>query len=252
MITAPAPPIRLRNGGSLRLHGPRPTEAAFAVLAGAVAVAVLARAVACWARTVACWAGVVACLAPAAALAQNQRFPGVPGGDGFSAAAARAEYYADVMFHTNELMTDWRRFWAADDVEELLELYTEDATLVYAGERPVRGREAIREQLDSLLRVSGEVQASLSDFDASGRMGLVSGLLTLSMSDGRRSWTATGLHMTVLIRRGRHWRIRSQLVRLDSALDAPPSPSGLLPGLSGRPPGDGPPGGPGRPGGFQL
>lgn len=170
----------------------------------------------------------------------------MPGGDGFSAAAARAEYYADVMFHTNELVTDWRRFWADDDVERLLELYTEDATLVYAGEPPVRGRDAIREQLDSLLRVSGEIQASLSDFDASGRMGLVNGLLTLSMNDGRRTWTATGLHMTVLIRRGRHWRIRSQLLRLDALPNLPPGPSGAPPG----PPGDGPPGGPGSSGGL--
>lgn len=189
---------------------------------------------------------MAAALLPAPTAAQNQRFPGVPGGDGFSAAAARAEYYADVMFHTNEVITDWRRFWAGDDVERLLELYTEDATLVYAGEPPVRGRDAIREQLDSLLRVSGEIQASLSDFDASGRMGLVNGLLTLSMNDGRRSWTATGLHMTVLIRRGRHWRIRSQLLRLDLPADLPPGPSGAPPG----PPGDGPPWGPGSSGGL--
>lgn len=244
MIRTRNPPVRLRDGGSVRFGGgvpPRGLRRTLAVLAA------FAARVAVPAGAFATLAGAFACLA-APAFGQNQRFPGVPGGDGFSAAAARAEYYADVMFHTNELMTDWRRFWAADDVEHLLDLYTEDATLVYAGEPPVRGREAIREQLDSLLRVSGEVQASLSDFDASGRMGLVSGLLTLSMSDGRRTWTATGLHMTVLIRRGRHWRIRSQLVRLDSALDAPPNPSGL----PGRPPGDGPTGGPGRSGGFQL
>lgn len=200
---------------------------------------------AAWVRRAAL-AATAAALVPAPTAAQNQRFPGVPGGDGFSAAAARAEYYADVMFHTNELITDWRRFWAGDDVERLLELYTEDATLVYAGEPPVRGRDAIREQLDSLLRVSGEIQASLSDFDASGRMGLVNGLLTLSMNDGRRTWTATGLHMTVLIRRGRHWRIRSQLLRLDLPADVPPGPSGAPP----RPPGDGPPGGPGSSGGL--
>lgn len=200
---------------------------------------------AAWVRRAAL-AATAAALVPAPTAAQNQRFPGVPGGDGFSAAAARAEYYADVMFHTNEVITDWRRFWAGDDVEHLLELYTEDATLVYAGEPPVRGREAIREQLDSLLRVSGEIQASLSDFDASGRMGLVNGLLTLSMNDGRRSWTATGLHMTVLIRRGRHWRIRSQLLRLDLPSDLPPGSSGAPPG----PPGDGPPWGPGSSSGL--
>lgn len=220
-----------RNGGSVRLRRPPVLRQARAARVRGVVLA-----------------ATLASLLPAPASTQNQRFPGVPGGDGFSAAAARAEYYADVMYHTNELITDWRRFWAVDDVERLLDLYTEDATLVYAGEPPVRGRDAIRERLDSLLRVSGEVQASLSDFDASGRMGFVSGLLTLSMSNGQRTWTTTGLHVTVLIRRGRHWRIRSQLVRLDLP---PESPSGSS-GPSAGPSGDGPPGRPGRPGGFQL
>lgn len=161
---------------------------------------------------VACWIG----LSSGAVDGQTQRFPGVPGGDGFSAAANRAEFYADVMHHANELMTAWRRAWAEDDIDALLELYTEDATFISAAEPPVRGREAIRERLDSLLITSGEVQASLSDFDASGRMGLLSGLLTFEMRDERRTYATSGFHMTVLIRRGRDWRIRSQLFRVDS------------------------------------
>lgn len=158
----------------------------------------------------------VGILLPSEAQGQrSQRFPGAPGGDGFSAAANRAEYYADVMQHTNDLMTEWRRAWAEDEIDALLDLYTEDATFIFAEEAPVRGREAIREKLDSLLRQSGELQASLSDFDASGRMGLISGLLTFQMRDRGRLDTATGIHMTVLIRRGRKWGIRSQMFRLD-------------------------------------
>lgn len=144
-----------------------------------------------------------------------RRFPGTPGSDGGSAAANRAEYYADVMLHTNALLGEWRSAWAADDIETLLELYTEDATFIFNQDDPVRGREAIHEKLESLLRRSGEVQASFSDFDASGRMGLISGLLTFQLRDQRGARTLTGIHMTVLIRNGRNWGIRSQLIRLD-------------------------------------
>ena len=147
-----------------------------------------------------------------------QRFPGAPGGDGFSAAANRAEYYADVMFNVNDLMGDWRAAWAADELEDLGELYTEDATFVYGSETPVRGRDAVKERLQRLLAVSGEVQAALSDFDASGRMGMISGLLTVQVRDGGNVNSLTGIHMTVLIRRGRHWKIRSQLFRVDTGV----------------------------------
>lgn len=144
-----------------------------------------------------------------------RRFPGTPGSDGISAASNRAEYYADVMLHTNALLGKWRGAWAADDIETLLELYTEDATFIFNQDDPVRGREAIHEKLESLLQRSGEVQASFTDFDASGRMGLISGLLTFQIRDQRGSRTLTGIHMTVLIRNGRNWGIRSQLIRLD-------------------------------------
>ena len=144
-----------------------------------------------------------------------RRFPGAPGSDGMSAAANRAEYYADVMLHTNALLGEWRAAWAADDIETLLELYTEDAMFIFNQDEPVRGRDAIQEKLESLLQRSGEVQASFSDFDASGRMGLISGLLTFQIRDQRGSRTLTGIHMTVLIRNGRDWGIRSQLIRLD-------------------------------------
>ncbi|MDE2781331.1 MAG: nuclear transport factor 2 family protein [Gemmatimonadota bacterium] len=171
--------------------------------------------------------GAVACALLASADVGNaqraRRFPGAPGSDGMSAAANRAEYYADVMLHTNALLGKWRGAWAADDIETLLELYTEDATFIFNQDDPVRGREAIHEKLESLLQRSGEVQASFTDFDASGRMGLITGLLTFQLGDQRGSRVLTGIHMTVLIRNGRDWGIRSQLIRLDQPENATPS-----------------------------
>ena len=84
-------------------------------------------------------------LLPAEGLAQ--RLPGTPGGDGFSAALNRAEFFADVMFHTDELLKKWREAWAADDTEALLDLYAEDAVIIFEQDEPVRGHEAIQAKL---------------------------------------------------------------------------------------------------------
>ena len=157
-------------------------------------------------------AWVAIALLPAAGVAQ--RLPGTPGGDGFSAAMNRAEFFADVMFHTDSLLKQWRTAWAADDAEALLDLYTEDAVIIFEQDEPVRGREAIQAKLASLLEESGEAQVSIGDFDASGRMGMISGLLTVQMRNQTGSRTMTGIHLTVLTRPGRDWKIRSQVIRL--------------------------------------
>ena len=155
---------------------------------------------------------VATALVPATGV--SQRLPGTPGGDGFSAAMNRAEFFADVMFHTDSLLKEWRIAWAADDAEALLDLYTEDAVIIFEQDAPVRGREAIQAKLASLLEESGEVQVSIGDFDASGRMGMISGLLTVQMRSQTGSRTMTGIHLTVLTRPGRDWKIRSQVIRL--------------------------------------
>ena len=143
-----------------------------------------------------------------------QRIPGMPGGDGFSAAANRAEFLADVMFHTDSVLKEWRTAWADDDVVALLDLYSENAVLIFEQDEPVRGHEAIRAKLESLLGESGEAQVSIHDFEASGRMGMVSGLFTVQMRNLTGSRTTTGIHLTVLTRARRDWKIRSQVVRL--------------------------------------
>lgn len=167
------------------------------------------------ARTFLLLGATAAALATLAGPLQAQRFPGAPGGDGLSAQANLAEYYADVIYNVNGVMTAWRGAWSADDGETIVDQYHEDAILVWGDEDPIRGREAILTRLEAVLPDAGEIQAALSDFDASGRMGMIAGLLTMQVQDGSRSYTRTGIHMTVLLRRDGEWRIRSQIFRWD-------------------------------------
>ena len=49
-----------------------------------------------------------------------------------------AEFYADVMEHTDNVLKQWRTAWAADDADELLDLYTEDAVIIFEQDEPAR------------------------------------------------------------------------------------------------------------------
>jgi uncharacterized protein (TIGR02246 family) len=127
-------------------------------------------------------------------------------------SAFMAEYYADVIQHVNDVMTDWRRAWREDDAEALAELYFEDARLVLPGRAPLVGGDAIRRFFRTELPGLGEVQTSSVDFDASGRMAYVTGNFFMEVQDGSGSTeTVTGVHLTVILRRQRAWLIRSQV-----------------------------------------
>ena len=51
------------------------------------------------------------------------------------------------MFHTDELLKKWREAWVADDTEALLDLYAEDAVIIFEQDEPMRGHEAIQAKL---------------------------------------------------------------------------------------------------------
>lgn len=72
-------------------------------------------------------------------------------------------------------MTDWRKAWREDDLEELERIYTEDALIHLPDGRVLRGQAGRLERLGGLLPGFGEIQMSVLDFDASGRMGYLYG-----------------------------------------------------------------------------
>lgn len=165
-------------------------------------------------------AGVLIGFGPTEARAQSSN-PGAPGGDGRGAGAFLAEYYAEVITRVGERMTVWRAAWRGDDLPTLVDSYWEEAQILFPGHSPVIGQLAIQQFFTELLPEVGEMQTSMIDFDASGRMGFVSGPFYYDVpQQGASPERIEGTHMTVLLRKGRDWKIRSQIFRLHVEPDA--------------------------------
>ena len=152
--------------------------------------------------------------------------PGAPGGDGRGAGAFLAEYYAEVITRVGESMTAWRAAWRNDDLETTVDYYWEEAQILFPGTDPIIGQFAIEEFFAELLPTVGELQTSMIDFDASGRMGFVSGPFYYDVPQAAGSpLRVEGTHVTILLRKGRDWKIRSQVFRVPAADESPPSPN---------------------------
>lgn len=169
---------------------------------------------------------LLALLVPATAAAQS----GVPGGsDPNASRALRDRYYTYVMEHANRVNARWRSAWAADEVADLAELYTEDALLVPPNATPVYGREAIGHYLERLLPRTRDVHISLVDFDASEGMAYLSGRCHFEVEWALgASRTVEGRYVTILRRDGRTWRIRAHVFTFDEEglrLPVEPSPA---------------------------
>lgn len=162
-------------------------------------------------RTIRTAAPVMACLIlflGGVGTAQAQ----VPGYQQLDPGSVRAEYTAEVLERINEHLAEWGEAWANDRPEELTELYWEDAILIPPGGIPLRGIQDIREYFTEALPLHGHIEAFMLDFDASGGMSQVFGNYTLGHQAGELAGTQqSGPMITVYVRRGRTWRIRSQV-----------------------------------------
>jgi len=122
------------------------------------------------------------------------------------------EYQAEVLERINEVDAAWGDAWSNDRVDELLELYWDDAVLVPPDRLPLRGRDRIREYFEEVLPHQGNAEAFMLDFDASGGMSQVFGNYMIGIQAGPRAGSQlTGSLLTVYMQRGRTWKIRSQV-----------------------------------------
>lgn len=143
---------------------------------------------------------------PIVALAQ------APGYQQIDRGSIRAEYNAEVLSNINEHLADWGASWSQDRPEELVDLYWEEALLIPPEGSQHRGRNDILGFFVGALPSHGQVEAFMLDFDASGGMAQVFGNYTLSIQRGEGAGTVLrGAMMTIYTRRGRTWRIRSQI-----------------------------------------
>lgn len=135
-----------------------------------------------------------------------------PGGEQVPRGSVMAEYRAEVLTQVNSLLQDWGEDWAQDHPDELTELYWEDALLIPPGGELRRGHAEILEYFNGTLAEHGHIEAFMLDFDASGGMAQVFGNYMLSIQQGAEAGTQkTGPLITVYLRRGRRWKIRSQV-----------------------------------------
>lgn len=139
------------------------------------------------------------CHTPAAAQAPG--YPQVPIGQ------VRAEYVAEVIVQINEVLADWGGHWGGDRVDDLVDMYWEDALFIAPDGQLRRGSEELRAYFNGALPAMGDVEAFMLDFDASGGMSQVFGNYMLEVDGAPTS----GPMLTVYVRRGRDWKIRSQV-----------------------------------------
>jgi len=151
---------------------------------------------------------------PTSARAQSAS-PGAPGGDGRGAGAFLAEYYADVIINMTDAMATWRLSWRQGDLDGTIDSYWDNAQIFFPGRSPIIDKAAVERFYAGLLPSVGEMQTSMIDFDASGRMAFVSGPFYYEVPGAGDADRVEGSHVTVLVRRGRDWRIRTQIFVAD-------------------------------------
>lgn len=146
-------------------------------------------------------------LAPAATLAAQ-----APGYQGPDARQLRAEFRAQVIGEINEALDIWSTAWTADDVDGLMDMYTDQAVVFPPAGEAIQGPEAVREWLEATLPAQGRAEAFLQDFEAAGNMAAVQTNYRIEVPDAP-SGEASGTLFTVFLQQGRSWRIRSQVFR---------------------------------------
>lgn len=149
-------------------------------------------------------------------------FPGVvaaqvvPGAPATDWDRQRHEYTADVLRAFNKVMEEWRAAWQTGDVEEIVALYDESALLFVGDSAPLQGRAALQMYFAQTLPLNVEIRSGLSDFVASERLAYALGPLYVvnRIEPGAQNTRqSTGTLVTILVREGKRWKIRSQIIR---------------------------------------
>jgi ketosteroid isomerase-like protein len=148
--------------------------------------------------------------------APRGRAPGSPG----ISTGGRAEAGA------RKVVQDWAQACNTKHIDDLLELYSADATLIRSSVPPVRSLPAIREFLISLLEAGlGDVEMESLRLEMLGEIALDLGrckmLVPVAMGKRREE---RGKYLVVLVRQpSGTWKILADCWSADLAVSAPPS-----------------------------
>lgn len=148
--------------------------------------------------------------------ADAQLVPGAPVTDW---DRARADFTITVLREYNTVINNWRENLGAGDAAGAAAHYTEGGILLVSGAEVVQGRTAIEGFLETMTGRLVEIRTGLTDFVASDQLAYATGPTLYTYRDGTSGTvrSVTGNHLTVLVREGRRWRIRSQVLKFEDA-----------------------------------
>lgn len=128
------------------------------------------------------------------------------------------QHRAEIVQQLNQLLSDWRVAWSDDQLEEILELYTEDAVISPPGTSATAlGRDEVASALTRLLADAGGMETRLTDLDIGDRLAYTMGWFSYPViaTDGvRAGGSVRGRFVTVFRQSNDRWRIRSQLFEI--------------------------------------
>jgi uncharacterized protein (TIGR02246 family) len=124
----------------------------------------------------------------------------------------KAEHLAYVLANADTLITRWRSAWRSESPDRIAALYADDALLIPSGGVPIVGRESIGRHFEEVLRPSGDVGISLGDVGVGEEIAYLFGDYRFAGPSDGVATQVHGRHITILMRYGRNWRIRAQLL----------------------------------------
>lgn len=107
----------------------------------------------------------------------------------------------------------WREAWRRDDVEAVAELFMEGGLLMLPGEQPLKGREAIKSRLDTLLPNARTLHSCVIDLAESGRLAYAYGRYYSERGLGNN---VLGHFVSVHNNEGGDWLFRTLILWPDS------------------------------------
>ena len=138
----------------------------------------------------------------------------VPGVTGRDRGAIRAEFLEAVIQGVRVTGTRLTEAWRTKDADAAAALYHEDAYVVTADGQDIRGHGEVLAYYRAALPLSGSLETSLLDVDASNNMAMTVERFVLTGS-GPDHPPRQGIVLTVYLNDGRVWAIRSRVFRPD-------------------------------------
>jgi ketosteroid isomerase-like protein len=141
----------------------------------------------------------------------------LPGGRSVDVDLQRSQFNSVMLKAIRAVTQSWQDAWPiAGGTNRLVELYSQEATIVQPGGALISGNTALRQFTDSLRVGVREATLAFTDFEASEGIAYIYGPLTMEARRPGGSGLA-GQHLTVLKREQKGFRIRAQLLVMPTA-----------------------------------